>query len=216
MVSVESLLRGLVALCAKNVIKDSWHRSFLSSVNSHVVGGSSMSTNQGATVLKVAGKYAGTLANALGVPQSEVLDCIKNPKYDKSPYQSISIPREVRYIGMDKLAFRFKVDNTVVAEIKQLRSAHDPVNSAPKWDNKYRLWIVTVTPQNIDKVFSIIQRHRFHFDEPVLEYMTLCSNSKKASSTFAAVEGTDIAVANICANPLLSYVVKNVLKGEPV
>jgi hypothetical protein len=216
MISVEMMLKGLVAMVANGTIRDSWHQNFLRNVYNHVFMGNALSTNQGVIVLKAADKHSKTLATTLGVSQADVTAAIRTPSYETTPYQSISIPREVRYVGKDKIAFRFKLDNTVVAEIKALRSAGEAINSAPTWNPQYRLWIVTVTAKNIGKVFDLISRHKFHFDEPLLEYMTLCANSKTSISTFAEVPDSGQAVANICANPLLSFVVERILKGEPV
>jgi hypothetical protein len=214
-ITVERILNELATMAISGDINSDWHRNFLMNVQSHAFGGSALSSNQGAIVLKTAGNHSIKLSKRLRVTKAELDSAIASPVYERAPYQSISIPREVRYIGMDKIAFRFKLDNTVVAEIKALKSSTDQVNSAPVWNNQYRLWIVTVSPGNLDRIFEIIQRHKFHFDEPLLEYMTLCSNSKKAISTFAAVDG-NVAVANICSNPLLSTIVKKLLKGEPV
>lgn len=213
-ISVEDLLDGLATLVHKGGIKDPWHRNFLSNVQQYVLGGNALSTNQAQIVLKVANNHVAELSRETRRPKADVELYIKNPVYKKSPYQSVSIKREVRYIGMDKLAFRFKLDQVVVSELKSLRSSSDPINTAPRFDHKYRIWVVTVTPGNLEKVFDIIKRHKFDFDEGVLEYMTLCTNSKKAVSTFQFVDDT-LAVANITSNPLLAYVMQNLMNGQP-
>lgn len=215
MISVEKMLTGLATLVVKGVIKDSWHRNFLSNVHTYVLGGNQLSTNQGAIVLKVAAKHTIELSREVNHTKTDLEYSIANPHYERQPYQSVSIKREVRYLGMDKLAFRFKLDQVVVAEIKALKSSTDTVNTNPSWNNQYRLWIVTVTPQNLDKVFGIIQRHKFEFDEEVLEYLTLCTNSKKGVTTFVPVDDQTMVV-NVVANPLLSYVVLNIMNGDPV
>jgi hypothetical protein len=214
-ITVEDLLDGLTSLVQKGAIRDQWHRNFMSSVQTYVCAGNALSTNQAQIILKVSTNHIAELCRELRSTRTTIESAIKVPVYKKSPYQSISIKREVRYIGMDKLAFRFKLDTLVVSELKALRSSGDPVNSAPRFNHKYRLWIVSVTPGNLEKVFDIIKRHKFEFDERVLEYMTLCTNSKKAVSTFATVED-GLAVANVTNNPLLSYVVKNLMGGNPI
>ncbi len=214
--TVEDILSALCTLVIKNVVKDQWHRSFIESVQNHVTMGHPLSTNQATIVLKTAEKFVADVAKIKGYDTTATLSYIRNPQYRNSPYQSASIKREVRYLGSDKLAFRFKHDATVILDIKGLKSANDIIPSNPKWNNQFRIWIVTVTPGNLEKVFGLIKRHKFEFDEAVLEYMQLSTNSRKVPSTFVMDEDGDYVYANICNNPVLAYVVEHVMGGEPL
>src|SRR5437763_12180494 len=116
MISVERILDGLATLVVKGAVKDSWHRSFVNNVSQHVSGGNCVSTNQAQIVLKIARGHKQELCKELRCADTELDEAIQFPAYDREPYQSVSIKREVRYVGMDKVAFRFKLDPTVVAE----------------------------------------------------------------------------------------------------
>jgi len=216
MSTVEDILRGLGSLVVSRRIQDEWNRNFISNVQEHVLNGKPLSTNQGAIVLKIAARVLPDLSKVMRISMDSLQQAISSPVYRNQPYQSISVKREVRYLGEDKLAFRFKLDSTVVSDLKSLRSANDMVESKPAFNQEYRLWVVQVTPGNLEKVFQLIQRHRFDFDEGVLEYMTLCTNSKKVVSTFVQSDDGDVVYANVCNNPLLAYVVEHVMMGEKV
>lgn len=216
MITVENILNALCNLVIDGSIKGDWHKNFIQSVATHVAMGKPLSTNQSENVLKIARNSITNLSKTMRKPQAEVEAAIATPRHNQAPYQSASIKREVRYAGNDMLAFRFKHDPTAVADFKALKSATDPLSAIPYWNAQHRLWIVTVTPSNLDKVFNLIKRHRFEFDDAVLEYLTLCSNSKNVESVVVFDPESEQLVANVAGNPLLAYVMKNVLKGELV
>lgn len=216
MVYVEQLLKGLCQLVINNTITDTWRRSFITNVTQYANNGSALSTAQSKIVCQISGNYHKQLATVLNVPQADIAKSIAQPQYQQKPYQSADIKREVRYIGMNKLAFRFKLDQTVVADIKALRTSSSYCQTQPVFNNDYRLWVVLVDSENLDKVFNLIKRHKFDFDEPVLEYLTRCSNSRKVPSAFVLDEENNDVYANVCNNPLLAHVVKNILKGQPL
>lgn len=216
MISVEKILKGLSHLIVNKTINDTWHRDFVTNVMNHVARGNPLSTNQSAVILKLAEKNINGLSSALNLSKKIVEDSIKNPRYDNQPYQSISVKREVRYLGSNKLAFRFKADPTVVRELKSCNGSDLVVEKVCRFDPKYRIWVVEVTAKNLETLYGIISRHRFDFDESVLEYMTLCANSKKAVSTVVYDEEGDQIVFNVCNNPVLAEVVRSILRGTEV
>lgn len=211
---IEDILAGLVKLVLDGTIKDGWHRNFIVNVQEHVTNRSPLSTNQSNVIIKAARTHMVALVKALNSTAATVDHALQHPTYKTAPYQSKSVVREVRYLGVDKLAFRFKRDPTIIEEIKGLRSANDIMSTGAKWNNQYALWIVTVTTGTLDKIMGIIQRHKFSFDDPVLEYITLCHNSKKAASTFELVPDSDIIVANVVNNPLLETVLEGMFGAE--
>lgn len=216
MVYVEQLLKGLCQLVINNTITDTWRRSFITNVTQYANNGSPLSTAQSKIVCQISGNFHKQLATVLNVPQADIAKSIAQPQYQQKPYQSADIKREVRYVGMNKLAFRFKLDQTVVADIKALRTSSSYCQTQPVFNNDYRLWMVLVDSENLDKVFNLIKRHKFDFDETVLEYLTRCSNSRKVPSVFVLDDESNDVYANVCNNPLLAHVVKNILKGEPL
>jgi hypothetical protein len=216
MVYVEQLLKGLCQLVVSNVITDTWRRSFITNVTQHADNGSPLSTSQSKIVCQIAGNYHKPLATVLSTTTSVIAQSIAKPQHKQAPYQSADIKREVRYVGMNKIAFRFKLDQTVVADIKALRTSSSYCQTQPAFNSEYRLWVVMVDNENLEKVFNLIKRHKFDFDEPVLEFLTRCSNSRKVHSAFVLDPETNDVYINVCNNPLLAHVVKNIMKAEPL
>jgi hypothetical protein len=216
MIYVEDLLRGLGILVAAGTITDSWRTNFINNVTFHVNSGYGLSTSQSRIILKTAENYVSSVASALRVKRDDVKYAIDQPSYRKAPYQSTNVPREVRYIGMNKLAFRFKRDPVVTSDLKALSVRQQYVDEKVMWHTEYKIWMVPVTNENLDGIMDVIKRHKFNPDSAVIEYLTLCTNSRKVTSTFVLDEAEETLYINICNNPLLAHVVSNLLKAEAV
>lgn len=214
MLYVEDLLNGLVAILASNRISDQWRANFIGSVHYQVQTNRQLSTSQGATIVQIASAYKTSMAEILKIPISDITQAIASPKFKNQPYISSVIPREVRYLGSNKLAFRYKNDQSISYDIKACRPDnwfHDA--HKPKFYNEYKIWIVPVSESNLEKIQTIIRQYKFDFDNEVLEYLTLCTNSINAKSTFILDAGTNIIYANICNNPMLEYAITNIMNG---
>jgi hypothetical protein len=205
---VEDILDGLSRLVVAGKIKGAWHIDFISNVQGYVGGGGCLSTNQGTTLLKLATSNTNALAQLFSVSSATMKNWIDNPTYRQSPYQSTSVKREVRYLGGDQLAFRFKADKTVTDDLKALKTNEDVMNTRPKWNSHYRVWVVTVTATNLEKIMTLIQKHLFAFDTTALEYITICNNSKAADSTFFSMEEEGLIYGNIACGPILASVLE--------
>lgn len=209
-ITVEDMLRGLGSLVVSRRIKDEWSKNFISNVQSHVTNQSALSSGQSDTILKIATRHIADLHKVMRTDLASVQRAIAHPQYRRPVYQSISVKREVRYMGADKLAFRFKADPTVVDDLKKLRDPNNDVVTPdpPRFEPRYRLWIVTVTQSNLEKIFGIISRHRFEHDMSVLEYLTICKNSKNHKTTIELEPEQDVIVANVVNNPILVEMIK--------
>lgn len=216
-ITVEDMLRGLGSLVVSRKIKDEWSKNFISNVQAHVTNQSALSSGQSDTILKMATRYVGDLHKVMRTDLTSVQRAIAHPQYRRPVYQSISVKREVRYMGSNKLAFRFKADPTVVDDLKKLRNLDaEMVKGNPaRFEPSYRLWIVEVTAKNLDQVFSIISRHRFEHDMRVLEYLTICKNSKNHTTTAELEPESNVIVANVVNNPMLATLIES-LGGKAV
>lgn len=211
---VEDILDLLSQLVVDGTIKGEWHRNFIGNIQAYVYSGSAISTNQSATILKIASSYTTQLATLARTSPAIMKSWITCPTYKQQPYTSISVKREVRYLGADKLAFRFKADHTVVLDLKNTRSSSDFEHQRPKWNHQYKVWILTVTSSNLEKIMSLIQTHNFDYDAEVLEYVTLCSNSRNTKPTFFLYGEEDVIYGNVPNDPKLQYAITNLLGGE--
>lgn len=222
MTSVEDLLRGLTLLVANQTIRDNWLTNFVGNVASHLQNGNALSTKQSEIICKNASNHLASLAKVMRLSRDDVTAAIQNPRYQRTPYQSTNVPREVRYVGMNKLAFRFKRDPTVVSDLRNL-SVKQPfihqksqLGSNTCWNPEQRIWIVPVVEDNLERVFDVIRRHKFNFDNDTAEYLTLCTNSKTQPSTVVMDDDEETVYVNICNNPLLAHVVFNLMNGQVV
>jgi len=78
----------------------------------------------------------------------------------------------------------------------------------------YRIWIVTVSSSNLEKVFSIIKKNKFHFDEEVLEFMHKCSNGKHQPPSFTYDLESGNVLIEIVDNPIFEDLVEFALGGK--
>lgn len=210
MINVEDLVKGLNLLIKSTRISDAWFVSFLPSVLGHINTGNSLSSNQSNVICKCAANNVRDLSKVLRVSDSDIIACINNPTYKNTPYRSLDAKREVRYAGRNFIVFRFKVDNTVIADLKRLSSG-DISDSKLKYIRQYRLWRLGITSENINEVQALIQRHRFDFDQQLLEYMLVCQNSSKVKNTVVV---TDDQIIINSVNTVLTGLVENILGGR--
>lgn len=206
MLTVEHCLHRLEDICSDPVtlasgdqleITNSWDRRFISDVSQHVANGSAISTSQSTIVLKLIERYQDHLI-ADGIAGSAIDQLLVIPQYKKAPYQSVELPREVRYAGDNKLVFRCKYNQAVVDAIKALKS--DKLFNSynyPTFNREHKLWLVDVNGQNYDKVMEVIKRHKFAFDDDVANYFLEIENSKgQPSSIVTDGETIQINVRN--------------------
>lgn len=205
MLTVEDCLRELNLLTYKPVaqsgqafqITNTWDRRFVEDVAGHIAAGQSISTAQGELAIKLIQRYRDHLIVA-GFQPAAVDSLIQAPVYARTPYQSVNLPREVRYAGNNKLVFRCKFNGGVVEDIKRLKGTNCFTDVIyPHYNREHRLWIVDVNSDNWEKVMDIIKRHRFEFDETVTEYFLEVANSfgEKSSAT-ATQDSIEIVARN--------------------
>jgi len=213
MLTVEDLLDSLYQLVISGVEKRDWNANFISNVSTHVKHGRALTINQGKTVVKLAANHIGKIAALRKIDPNAVKQAINSPQYNQKPVESADIKREVRYLGGNKLAFRFKHDPIVIAEIKGLKSS-SLSNDRSEFHKDFRIWIVSVSNANLEKVFAIIKKNKFSFDEEVLAFMHKCSNNKNKSPTFEYDNESGNILIEVADNPIFEDIVKFVLGGQ--
>jgi hypothetical protein len=215
MLTVENLLDSLLFLVHTSVEKRDWNISFISSVAQHVYAGRALTINQGKTVVKLASNHINKIAEHQRTDANAIKRAIQSPVYKTTPVESANIKREVRYLGGNKLAFRFKMDPTVIAELKTLKSS-SLSNDRSSFNQELRIWVVSVSTANLEKLFSIIKNNKFEFDDDVLQYMLKCSNSKGKPPSFKYDNQTGNIMVDIIDNPILEDIISMVMGGEAI
>lgn len=192
-----------------------WYERFVSNVRLHALDNKPLSTEQVRIILKLLARLRPHLIEHRLASAESIDRLLRHPVYRRQPYQSSSIPREVRHIGDNCLAFRFKYNDVIVDAIKGLRKKSDYfADELTRFDHATRVWIVRVTRDTLDPIFKIVNDHRFQFDEATLDYLTLASNSKGQPSTFVFDPESGKIVANVCDNEIIANWVRNVLRAE--
>jgi hypothetical protein len=213
MLTVEDLLDSLLFLVHTGVEQRDWNISFISSVANHVHSGHALTVNQGKTIVKLAANHISKIADHKKLDSNTVKHATITPSYRTKPVESANIKREVRYLGGNKLAFRFKMDPTVIAELKGLKSS-SLSNDRSSFNKQLRIWIVSVSAANLEKLFTIIKNNKFEFDEDVLQYMLKCSNSKGKAPSFNYDPQTGNIIVDVVDNPILEDIVSMVMGGD--
>ena len=201
MMTVEDCLQILEAICRvpswgsanDAAITNTWDRRFICDVGEHVNNGAAISTAQSTLVLKLIDRYRFLLV-AEGVQDSELTQLLAYPQYRKPPYQSEVLPREVRWIGDNKLVFRCKFNQGVVEDIKRLKGTNYFLPyQFPSWHKEHKLWVVDVNSGNHERVMDVIKRHNFGFDDAVAQFFLDIENGRVKRSEVEA-NGDSIVV----------------------
>lgn len=206
-------------------LDDDWIKSFVESVGSHIDMGKALSTRQSEMILKIIRKVKPYVAENLD-------SVIENPTYRLPLYKSTFVPKEVRYIGGNLLAFRFKYNPELfkrlqkICDVKKASWFTDDIyvdmesyrNITPKsyFDQKYNIWIVPVYRYNLQPILALITEERFGKDIDVEDYLRLVQKSIDKPSIFYIDTEFDVIRANVCDNPLLACWITEIAEGIPL
>lgn len=175
------------------LIGDSWDREFINNVCEHTRMGKALSTEQAKIATKIVNRYQWQL-EALGCHMISIEDLLKSPQYRKALYESTIVPREVRWLGDSKLAFRCKYNTSIVNDIKKCRGVnHFASENFPHFNRDSKLWIIDVNSENLEKVMEVIKRYRFQFDSDVETFFLEAANSMGQRSEYT-VDGDNLVI----------------------
>lgn len=193
-------------------LNDTWSRNFVTSVFEQIERGSSLSSEQAKIVLMMIAEVSPYLVKHKLADEDQLDALILSPKFRKEPYESKKIPKEVRHVGLNILAFRCKRIKPIIDDFYaiQRKSAYMP----PYYDFGLNLWIVPVTRNNIRDVIQLMRRHNFHSDEATDRWISMARESYNQPSTFTMEE--NIVVAKVYDNPIMALWMRNALEAEPI
>ncbi len=198
---------------AAELLFEEWHFSFVENVHRYASSGHSLSTEQGRILLKVIARACDLLVEQGLAQPDEIHALIASPTFRRPLYQSTSLPKEVRHIGANYLAFRFKFNEIIVQDLRLLQHCD---TAKATFDRDHRLWIVSVVRDDFDAVRRIIGRHRFRMDEATTEWLRLAEECIGQPSLLTVEQDAGLILATVRDNELLASWMQHVAGAEHV
>jgi len=193
-------------------IKATWDRRFISDVSNYTREGKCLSTSQSHLALKLIKRYKHHLVLS-GYLDISIDSILNNPTHRLPPYVTSQINREVRYLGDNKLVFRFKYNPPIIESIRNLRDTNIYTSTTyPDFNKNLKVWTIEVTPNNYDNIITLISSHKFNFDDDVAIYFMNFENSKSKKSSAKIINDKIVVECN--NEGLFSEVLNNMLKTD--
>jgi hypothetical protein len=203
-------------------LSDEWSLKFISNVGQYVDANKPLSNKQGAVILKMIDKVRSCLVEYGYATNAEISTMLVNPQYRHEPYESTFVPKEVRHLGGNLLAFRFKKNDEIKDALKVIcrgkitgwlggEMFQSSMGQTARYDWLYKLWIVPVCRFNIREIIALIHKEQFGRDDATSDYLRLARRSFDQPSLCAIHDG--IILANVCDDPLLSGWITEVANG---
>lgn len=201
MITVEDLLEKLDELLwtppyengEKLVIDPTWDRRFISDVSNYTRDNKHLSTSQSDLGLKLIKRYKKHLVLS-GFDELAVEAIINSPIHRLQPYPSSNIRREVKYLGDNKLVFRFKYNPAIIERLRSIKFTNPYTgHTYPDFNNELKIWTLEVNVVNSESVMAIIRDFKFDFDDDLAVYFMNFENSKTTPSS-AKVQNDMIVV----------------------
>jgi hypothetical protein len=220
MITVEDLLEKLDELLwtppcingEKMEIKTSWDRRFISDVSNYTREGKCLSTSQSVLGIKLIKRYIQHLVVS-GFEQNTIETIINSPVHRLQPYQSSNIRREVKYIGDNKLVFRFKYNPSIIDKLREIKHTNPYTGKIyPDFHSDLKLWVLEITIINYEKIMNIISDFKFDFDDDVVEFLMNFTNSKTTKSS-AHINNGNIEVV-VSGENMLNQLLNNIIELE--
>jgi hypothetical protein len=195
-----------------NRVINNWDSNFINDVATKIDKNGIISTGQASVALKLFLRYKHLLVE-YGVPDYVVEQIAKSPTYKQSPYQSHDIPREVRHIGGDFLAFRMKFNTNIVSDIKKARSENEYGLVSPIFEPTYKLWVVEVSEMNVNKIESIITRYKFGYDDAVTNLLFEVETRKNRRSVVDFDMNTGMILVSLGNDDMVNSYIMDMMNG---
>lgn len=203
-----------------SVATDRWASDFVCNVATYTSNKRPLSTEQAKIILKLAARMTPEIVEKVRKRCPSTVKVVDfeairaNPTYRLPLYQSANILREVRFLGDNKLGFRFKRNDTIIADIKALAGRRSDGVEAPFFNREHKMWVVSVCATVLSAITTLIDKHRFHADEDVFAYLTACTECFGQPSTFVADAELGLIACHIQDHPILAWWASYVADGE--
>lgn len=211
--AVEVIADELHSSSFRAVLGDPWFSRFFSNVVSWVRQGKPLTTEQAKIVLKAFTKVRFHLI-ALGADRYDVAALLDNPRYRHTPTLSSTMPREVRYLGDGVLGFRFKRNDVIIDDIKEMRAQSTMAPHRVEWQPGHRMWTIGIMDSTLAGIMTLIMKHRFQFDDDVAAILADAHDAHRGISTFT-LDADGMMTVKVMDNDVVASWVQGVLGGVP-
>lgn len=195
------------------VLGDPWFSRFFSNVVQWVRDDKPLTTEQAKIVLKVLGKSRQYLIQ-MGADPAEIMELLRKPVYRRQPTLSSTMPREVRYLGDGVLGFRFKRNDVIIDDIKEMRALTTTAPHRIEWQPGHRMWTIGIMESTLPGIMNLIMTHRFQFDDEVAAILAEAHDAQRGISTFT-LDADGMMTVCVLDNDVLASWVQGVLGGVP-
>jgi len=189
-----------------------WHCNFIKNVHQYVLNGRPLSTEQSKIIIKLIEKISRHLISIGDMSQKDIDELLFSPTHRRIPYLSSNIKKEARYLGANFIGLRFKFNEMIMKDIRELAEKTD--FAIPWFDRSKRIWIIPVIEINLENIRLLISKHRFEIDTTLRDYFLLLSSSRNKESSFIYDEDSCKILSNVCDNEFLSLWIKNIANGD--
>lgn len=167
-----------------------------------------LSQNQAKEAIKLINKFKKILISRLDVTDELLENAISNPVFKNELYTSPSRDREVRYLGENKIGFRFKYNKFIIDQIKFLDNS--------SFNKTYAMWIIPVIKSNINHVLNVIHKNKFNMDAYTEEWLvSYRDHVEEMNSSFRYDEESDLIIVSVHNNDdQLKSWIRYIAQGE--
>lgn len=195
---------------------DRWAAAFVTNVASYVRADKPLSTEQSRIILRLIARVRDDLVEQAGAEPATIDWLIAHPSYRQPPHQSANVPREVRYLGEGFLGFRFKRNDAVSADLKAMVRDQDFPFEDIWFHLNHRIWVVPVNRDTLIEIVDVIDRHRFACDAEVSAYLARAADALGDRSSASTDREIGVIAVQVRDNEMVSWLLRDVLRGEPV
>lgn len=210
---VEDILEAITEVIADPGMAsmDAWAKGFVNSVHKWVSTDRALTTEQAKVVLRLFAKFRHVLIDSGYTTEEQATLLIARPRYRLPVTPSRNVPREVRYLGQNRLGFRFKFNDDIKGFIEKKINSAIICGEEAEFDWHSHLWIVPVNRATIEQVIELIGFFNFAFDGAVEDLLIATYASFDHRCNFRLVDGR--IVVETGGNELLESWIVGPLRG---
>ncbi len=215
-------------------ILEGWAADFVQSVGNHIDNGRALSVKQAAQVLKVIERVRHHIVTKGWATDDQITAMILHPQYRQPLYEASYVPREVRYLGGNLIAFRFRGDKELIDKITALSQApmtpwlhggvvhginkyelerEATVAIKSRYDYLYKIKVVPVYRFNLKAITDIIATHRFKTDDMILAYFRGARKNLDEPAVVTISKEDEAILVKVHDDPLLSSWITEIGEG---
>ena len=193
---------------------NAWMKKFTADVYKWTVSRDKpLTTDQAAVIMRLFRQLKPILIS-IGHTSEELADhFVQNPRYNHPLRPSLKIEREIRYVGGNRFAARFKQNDGIKTFLETRISGSRLFETDVATEDKInRIWIIEVNRETLEPIMEMISIFKFGFDAAVEQYLVEAYNAMNEPCSFHLRDGKIVAEVN--DNELVSQWVRGPLQGR--